>query len=232
MERRAGFWNESSMTPLKTLRLNYPGKPSQADFAKMLGGEPEWYAQRVERLENGKTKLDLDTAKHIATALKVDIGKVLGAPVYEQLTSETAHIGEPAQGDNVRVPEYSALISAGYGANAGTPEVVRIFNLPRDFVRQMTSATSKNLALVPVIGDSMMPDLRPDDLILVDLSSKGGLSGDMYVILDGDCLMVKELDINPPNVTLISRNPAYQPTKTRLADLEIIGRVVGKWGKI
>ena len=55
----------------------------------------------------------------------------------------------------------------------------------------------------------------------------------IHVVRLGDTLLVKLLQLVPPGrVRLTSHNPAYEPVEARLADVEVVGRVVWKGGRL
>jgi phage repressor protein C with HTH and peptisase S24 domain len=78
----------------------------------------------------------------------------------------------------------------------------------------------------------MEPSLRDGDEILVDRSPRPLRDGIHVVRLDG-ALLVKRVETGRPGVvTLISDNPAYRPIECQPADIEVLGRVVWKGGRV
>ena len=78
----------------------------------------------------------------------------------------------------------------------------------------------------------MEPTLRDGDEILVDRSARGLRDG-VYVVRVGDGLLVKRLDLGQPgHIVLISDNQVYRPFQLAHDDLEVIGRVVWKSGRL
>ena len=89
------------------------------------------------------------------------------------------------------------------------------------------------LSAIAVEGDSMEPTLRDGDEILVDCAPRPPRDGIHVVRVDG-ALLVKRLAFGRPGlIVLISDNrPAYDPVELAPAEVEIIGRVVWKGGRL
>jgi phage repressor protein C with HTH and peptisase S24 domain len=88
------------------------------------------------------------------------------------------------------------------------------------------------LSAIRVAGDSMEPLLHDGDEILVDRAQRSLRDG-IHVVRLGDALMVKRLaPAGPGRASLISQNLAYPPFEVALADIEIVGRVVWKSGRL
>jgi phage repressor protein C with HTH and peptisase S24 domain len=82
------------------------------------------------------------------------------------------------------------------------------------------------------MGDSMDPLLRDGDEILVDRAPRAFREG-VHVVRLGDALHVKLLQAVPPGrLRLISKNPAYEPVEVAMADVDVVGRVVWKGGRL
>jgi phage repressor protein C with HTH and peptisase S24 domain len=55
----------------------------------------------------------------------------------------------------------------------------------------------------------------------------------IHVVRVGEALMVKRIDAGRPGVlVLISDNPAYRPVELPVVEVEVIGRVVWKGGRL
>jgi phage repressor protein C with HTH and peptisase S24 domain len=78
----------------------------------------------------------------------------------------------------------------------------------------------------------MEATLRDGDEILVDRTQRAWRDG-IHVVRSGDALLVKRLDLSRPGtVTLLSDNKAYAPVELPAGDVEVIGRVVWKSGRL
>ncbi len=78
----------------------------------------------------------------------------------------------------------------------------------------------------------MEATLRDGDEILVDRTVRPLRDG-IHVVRSGDALMVKRLDLGRPGVVaLVSDNPAYRTIELTPQDVQVIGRVVWKSGRL
>ena len=88
-----------------------------------------------------------------------------------------------------------------------------------------------DLSAIRVEGDSMEPTLRSGDEIFVDRNKRSGEG--IHVIRIGDTLHVKQVQASAPGrITLISANEAYAPIDLAREEVEVIGRVVWKGGRV
>jgi phage repressor protein C with HTH and peptisase S24 domain len=88
------------------------------------------------------------------------------------------------------------------------------------------------LSAIVVAGDSMEPTLRDGDEILVDRAQRPLRDG-VHVVRVDDALLVKRIDTSRPGVlTLMSDNPSYRPLELPPPDVQVIGRVVWKSGRL
>jgi phage repressor protein C with HTH and peptisase S24 domain len=86
--------------------------------------------------------------------------------------------------------------------------------------------------VIAVEGDSMEPTLRDGDEILVDRTPRPLRAG-IHVIRLDDVLLVKRLEAAAGGqVRVISDNPAYRPSERGATEIEMIGRVVWKGGRL
>lgn len=88
------------------------------------------------------------------------------------------------------------------------------------------------LSVIEVEGDSMEPTLRDGDEILVDRTPRPVRAG-IHVIRLDDVLLVKRLESGPGGTfRVISDNAAYPRMERPAQDVEVLGRVVWKGGRL
>ena len=88
------------------------------------------------------------------------------------------------------------------------------------------------LTVIAVEGDSMEPTLHDGDEILVDRTPRPLRAGIHVVRIDG-VLLVKRLEPTAAGyMRVISDNAAYARSEYPLADVEVIGRVIWKGGRV
>ena len=131
----------------------------------------------------------------------------------------------------IDVPRLDLGASAGPGALAGDEVAVGHLRFSARWLKAQ-ALDSAMLTAIEVQGDSMEPTLRDGDEILVDRSQRRLRAG-VHVIRLEDVLLVKRLAPGPGGtVEVISDNPAYGRTKVTLEEVEVVGRVVWKGGRL
>jgi phage repressor protein C with HTH and peptisase S24 domain len=131
----------------------------------------------------------------------------------------------------VDVPRLALGASAGPGTHADGEEAIGAFRFSGRWLRDQGFEPAM-LSAIAVTGDSMEPTLRDGDEILVDRSLRSVRDGIHVVRLD-DTVLVKRLETGRPGrIALLSDNHAYRPIEARPEDVEVIGRVVWKSGRL
>lgn len=126
------------------------------------------------------------------------------------------------------MPVYDVAASAGNGTHVEGEEVICNMAFDRGFLRRMTDAPPRDLAIIRVKGHSMEPTLLDDDHVLID-RTKTNLSFDgLFVLRFDDALHVKRIgrSARKGHVMVISDHPAYPDLDMPKEDLDVIGRVL------
>lgn len=128
------------------------------------------------------------------------------------------------------VPVYNVRASAGPGAFVADPEeVVDRLAFPPGYLRNITSASPKDLAIISVKGRSMEPTLREDDVVMIDMAKRDLSFEGIFVIRDGgQSMLVKRISRASRRgfVMLVSDNRDHPAVERSLEDIEVIGKVV------
>ncbi len=225
------------------------GRASQDDFGRELGV----HANTLGRYERGERLPDADFLTAMAARRNVSTHWLLyGIP--PKLLSESVHpelrrldywkmytrglgaemrAAEPPAPGYIQIPLYDVRAGAGRGKVVESEHIVDALAFKEDWIRQELRASPADLRLINVSGDSMEPDLRAGDIILIDHTDTRASREGIYVIRMDGALLVKQLQRLPGGtVKVISRNQAYEPFTVPVASLEeangfaIIGRVV------
>lgn len=187
-----------------------------------------WAAPTYHGHENGSRGFKKDTALAYAKAFKVSPGWLLyGQPGFEEAERSFA---SPTPESNDLVPVYNVHASAGHGSFIEEEEIAERLAFPSEYLRHVTKADPKNLAIIGVKGDSMLPTLKDDDLVMLD-TSKTDLSYDgLFVMRDGgNALLVKRITrASQKDFILIKSDNAamYPPIERHLSEVEVVGKVV------
>ena len=191
---------------------------SLAALSRMIGRNSSYLQQFVTK--GSPRKLEEEDRRKLADFFAVAESE-LGAPEDR---------GEP-RGEFVDIPRLPLEASAGPGATAAQEIPFDSFRFSRRWLREQ-GLEPRQLSAIRVMGDSMDPLLRDCDEILVDRTPRAFREG-VHVVRLGDALHVKLLQAVPPGrLRLISKNPAYEPVEVAMADVDVVGRVVWKGGRL
>lgn len=129
------------------------------------------------------------------------------------------------------VPRLAVGASAGAGTLADEEAAFDTIRFSSRWLRAM-GLDPGMLSVIAVTGDSMEPTLRDGDEILVDRTVRA-LQDGIHVVRLGDTLLVKRIETGRDGrITLLSDNPAYRPIDCGVGEVDLIGRVVWKGGRL
>ena len=197
---------------------------SLARLSDLIGRNASYLQQFVRK--GSPRKLEETDRRTLALFFGIDELQ-LGAP--EEKSSNRA--GKMPRGDWFDVPRLALGASAGPGALAGEEQAIGAFRFAARWLRAQ-GLDPAQLSAIAVAGDSMEPTLRDGDEILVDRSPRALRDG-IHVVRVEDAVLVKRLDMaRPGTIALVSDNPAYRPLELAPGEVEVIGRVVWKSGRL
>lgn len=193
---------------------------SLAALSRMLGRNASYLQQYISK--GSPRKLEEEDRRRLAQFFGVSEAELGGA---EEISSAAD------DGQWVELARLPVEASAGPGALGAAEVPFDTFRFSRRWLREQ-GLEPRMLAAIRVSGDSMEPLLRDGDEILVDRTPQPFREG-IHVLRMGEVLHVKRVQAGPPGrVNLISANPAYEPVRVALDDIDVIGRVVWKSGRI
>jgi len=83
------------------------------------------------------------------------------------------------------------------------------------------------MVLMDIFGNSMEPELKDGDTVLVDGSQKDIFAGALYAVGIEDTIMVKRIEKHPGKLVLLSDNTDYPPILLKKSDMNRV-RIIGK----
>jgi phage repressor protein C with HTH and peptisase S24 domain len=192
---------------------------SLAALSRMLGRNATYLQQYITK--GSPRKLEEDDRGRLARYFAVSEVE-LGA------SRENSY---DADREWVEVPRLSVHASAGPGAVAGGEAPFDSFRFSQRWLREQGLAAGR-LSAVRVVGDSMEPLLREGDDLLVDLVERPFRDG-IYVVRMDDSLLVKRVaSQGGGRFALLSQNLSYPPISVDADQIDIVGRVVWKSGRL
>ena len=166
----------------------------------------------------------VSTAQALAAALGLSIDQIIavgrGASAdFQPLPAAQAHL--------VQVMNVSA--SAGYGEIVDSEYIVDRMAFPPGYLASITKAGPESLSIISVHGDSMVPTLYNNDLVMIDRSKRDLSFDGLFVIRDdGVGLLIKRVGRASQRgfVMLIPDNKSYPTVERSRDEIEVIGRVI------
>jgi phage repressor protein C with HTH and peptisase S24 domain len=198
-------------------RLIEERREDYAGLSRLIGRNAAYIQQYVKR----------GTPKRLAEEDRRLLARYFGVPETMLGAPEEA---PAARGDApVVVPQYDLGASAGPGTLPEDERARSHLSFDAKWLRRL-AGDPKQLSMIKVEGDSMLPTLSDGDEILVDRGDGSErLRDGIYVLRMEGALMVKRLALNPAArcVSVRSDNPVYPSwDDCDPADVDVIGRVV------
>jgi len=113
--------------------------------------------------------------------------------------------------------------------HAEDEQASKLYHFRLSWIEDELGANPKNLRILRVTGDSMVPTLHDGDTILVDMERKSPYPPGLFVLHDGMGLMAKRIEhipsSDPPRIRVTSDNPNYSPYSCLLDEVNIVGRI-------
>lgn len=182
-------------------------------------------AQQIGRLEKGERKLTTDWMERLAK-------------VFDVLPED---LMDSRHGERVVIPEIQIKSASRQGEkgqkstapNVAEPDnVLSEWSLPRQLLANQIGAES-TMRIIQVMGDSMIPEFNPGDRVMVNTADRMPSPPGVFVLWDGFGLIIKRCEMvphsTPPRAILSSANNNYSTYEMDVQELQIQGRVVGKW---
>ena len=164
----------------------------------------------------------------VADVLRVDVAWLIDGD--GTLDGEEPKIYSPDT-TFVGISGVKAKASAGGGTivHAEDEQVSKMYHFRQSWIENELDANAKQLRILRVTGDSMMPTLNDGDTILVDMGRKSPYPPGLFVLHDGMGLMAKRIEhipsSEPPRISVTSDNPNYSPYECLLDEVNIVGRI-------
>lgn len=206
------------------------GSKSQGAFAEELGVHKNslGHYERGNRVPDAETLLKLVEMGFDANWLLTGKGKPKAEHVHAELSQDVAKLKRLDE-EFALIAGYNVQVAAGHGSLAGDETPTRELAFRRKWLR-FRGLNENDLALVFARGDSMEPTISDNETVMVDTSEKELRDGHIYVIRNGDHLLVKRIQtLWNDGFQLLSDNKEYPPQeipKSDIENLEVIGKVV------
>jgi phage repressor protein C with HTH and peptisase S24 domain len=200
---------------------------SLAGLSALLGRNPSYLQQFVRK--GSPRKLEENDRRTLARFFGVNDAELRDGPGSN---GTPGYAGQRRAGAEwVDIPRLPLSASAGPGALDGSEIAVGQLRFSAAWLKRH-GLDPAMLSAIEVEGDSMAPTLADGDEILVDRTPRALRAG-IHVLRADDVLLVKRVErAGAERVRLISDNPAYGPLERPLGEVEMLGRVVWKGGRL
>ncbi|WP_288485383.1 S24 family peptidase [uncultured Novosphingobium sp.] len=211
---------ELDPTRRRLLALAGERQVSLSQLSRLIGKNASYLQQFVRK--GSPRKLEETDRATLSEFFGIDPTD-LGAPQEKSLG-----LGRAQWIDIPRLPLHA---SAGPGAEVSGESAVGSFRFSSRWLRAQGLQPDR-LSAIAVRGDSMEPALRDGDEILVERGTETLRDG-IHVVRREGALLVKRIDTSlPGRLTLLSDNKVYAPIECEPGEVEVIGRVVWKSGRL
>jgi phage repressor protein C with HTH and peptisase S24 domain len=123
------------------------------------------------------------------------------------------------------IPKVKARLSAGGGSFEVGSEIEGYYAFRKEWLT--TKGNINQIVLMDIFGNSMEPELKDGDTVLIDESQKDILAGAVYAVGIDDTIMVKRLEKHPNKLVLHSDNKDYSPIYLQGDEINSV-RIIGK----
>ena len=124
-----------------------------------------------------------------------------------------------------RIPKVTARLSAGDGSFETDADIQAYHVFQKDWLRR--KGKPETMVLFDVFGNSMEPELKNGDTVLIDQSQQAILAGAMYAVGIEDTIMVKRIEKRPNKLVLLSNHKDYLPVILNREEAKAV-RIIGK----
>jgi len=125
------------------------------------------------------------------------------------------------------IPKVQARLCAGGGSFEVEEGVEGYYSFRQAWLAGKGSADK--MVLLDVFGNSMEPELKDGDTVLIDQARTDIIAGAVYAVGIDDTIMVKRIEKHPNSLVLLSDNTRYVPIsleREEMGGVRILGKVI------
>jgi phage repressor protein C with HTH and peptisase S24 domain len=148
-------------------------------------------------------------------------------PDWVETGSGPTFLKPSASGDSIfkNIPRVKARLSAGGGSFEVGSEIEGYYAFRKEWLTR--KGNINKIVLMDIFGNSMEPEIKDGDTVLIDESQKDILAGAVYAVGIDDTIMVKRLEKHPNKLVLHSDNRDYSPIYLQGNEIDSV-RIIGK----
>ncbi len=218
------------------------GATPQAKFASQIGVTQS----TLGRYERGESAPDVDFIQAVYEKLGVEQKWLVSGegpmrvPGSASQPIDKAHWAEDERtkpgavptsdgADAYQVPLVADMPSAGNGNDILDEEPKCYYPFPASWLRK--KGNPKDMLLMEVSGDSMEPEIKHGDMVMLDRGKTRPIGGRFFVVRLEGSLYVKRLEVLPRKLLLVSLNKSYTPIEVDMTrdvseSVQIVGQII------
>lgn len=123
------------------------------------------------------------------------------------------------------VPKVQARLCAGAGSFEVGAEIEDYYSFKTGWLQN--KGVKDRMVLMDVFGNSMSPEIKDGDTVLIDQSQTDIFAGTVYAVGVEDTIMVKRIEKHPRKLVLLSDNKEYEPIFLPDDEMDRV-RIIGK----
>ncbi len=174
----------------------------------------------IQQYENGQMPKG-EFAVRLGQVLQCSLDWLLAGEAQPRIHAENA------EDHLLLVPMVEARLSAGGGSFETSVEHIRHYAFRYDFLRRKGNPSA--MVLLRVTGDSMLPLIAHNDVVLIDQSQTSPKPGHIYAVGVEDMVYLKRVDALPGKIILSSLNPEYSPIEVENTEqMSTLVRIIGR----
>ncbi len=124
-----------------------------------------------------------------------------------------------------KIPKVTARLCAGDGSFETDTDIQAYHAFQKDWLHR--KGKPETMVLFDIFGNSMEPEIRDGDTVLIDQSQQAILAGAMYAVGIEDTIMVKRIEKRPNKLVLLSNHKDYLPVMLNREEANAV-RIIGK----
>ena len=172
----------------------------------------------MSKFEKGENKRIPPWTRYISAALDAN----------DEETKEDKHLTMALEDASVQVKLLPTFV--GMGAGGTGDDDAGMVSFSRDLIERELRTEAHHLLAMIAEGNSMEPEFRGGDQILVDTRRKSLAQPGAFCLWDGDGHVIKYLEripgTDPVRVRVVSGNSIYEPRERLMDEINLVGKVV------
>ncbi|PIE67843.1 MAG: transcriptional regulator [Deltaproteobacteria bacterium] len=133
--------------------------------------------------------------------------------------------GDRSESGFFPVPKVQARLCAGAGSFEIGAQIDEHYSFQSAWLHRKGS--KDQMVLMDVFGNSMSPEIKDGDTVLIDQSQTRIYAGTVYAVGVEDTIMVKRIEKHPRKLVLLSDNKEYAPIYLADDEMDRV-RIIGK----